>query len=131
MRHDLDEWIAAYLEGAGLTDAPQASPLFRAGQRRASPLDRSGHVTSRRATDAQAPAARPAGLPKILSPHSFRVLVVPRPALARTCRSRTSSTSPGTPIRAPPRFMTGAAAASAGIWWSGSPFERMGIIQRT
>ena len=33
VRHDLDEWIATYLDGAGLTDAPQASPLFRAGQR--------------------------------------------------------------------------------------------------
>ena len=37
VRHDLDEWIAAYLEGAGLTDAPQSSPLFRAGERRYSP----------------------------------------------------------------------------------------------
>ena len=75
VRHDLDEWIAAYLEGAGLTDAPQASPLFRAGERRSSPL------TDR----AMSPLAvqlmlkrrlRAAGLPKILSPHSFRVLVV-------------------------------------------------------
>ena len=38
VRHDLDEWISAYLEGAGLEDAPQASPLYRSGQRRASPL---------------------------------------------------------------------------------------------
>ena len=75
VRHDLDEWIAAYLDGAGLGEAPQASPLFRAGQRRASPL------TDR----AMSPLAvqlmlkrrlKAAGLPKILSPHSFRVLVV-------------------------------------------------------
>ena len=75
VRHDLDEWISAYLEGAGLEDAPQASPLYRAGQRRGSPL------TDR----AMSPLAvqlmlkrrlRAAGLPKILSPHSFRVLVV-------------------------------------------------------
>ena len=75
VRHDLDEWIAAYLEGAGLGEAPQASPLFRAGQRRSSPL------TDR----AMSPLAvqlmlkrrlKAAGLPKILSPHSFRVLVV-------------------------------------------------------
>ena len=75
VRHDLDEWIAAYLEGAGLTDAPQASPLFRAGKRRSSPL------TDR----AMSPLAmqlmlkrrlRAAGLPEILSLHSFRVLVV-------------------------------------------------------
>ena len=75
VRHDLDEWISAYLEGAGLEDAPQASPLYRAGQRRSSPL------TDR----AMSPLAvqqmlkrrlKAAGLPKILSPHSFRVLVV-------------------------------------------------------
>ena len=75
VRHDLDEWIAAYIEGAGLTKEPQASPLFRVGQRRSSPL------TDR----AMSPLAvqqmlkrrlRAAGLPKILSPHSFRVLVV-------------------------------------------------------
>ena len=57
VRHDLDEWIAAYLEGAGLTDAPQASPLFRAGRAPLQPVDRSGDVASRRAADAQAPAA--------------------------------------------------------------------------
>ena len=75
VRHDLDEWIAAYLEGCSLTTAPKTSPLFRAGQRRGSPL------TDR----AMSPLAvqlmlkrrlRAAGLPKILSPHSFRVLVV-------------------------------------------------------
>ena len=75
MRHDLDEWIAAYLEGAGLTDAPKAAPLYRAGERRGSPL------TER----AMSPLAvqlmlkrrlKAAGLPEILSPHSFRVLVV-------------------------------------------------------
>ena len=38
-------------------------------------VDRSGDVASRRAADAQA-RLRAAGLPKILSPHSFRVLVV-------------------------------------------------------
>ena len=38
VRHDLDEWIAAYIQGAVLTDAPKASPLYRAGERRYSPL---------------------------------------------------------------------------------------------
>ena len=75
VRHDLDAWIAAYLEGARLADAPKDSALFRAGQRRSSPL------TER----AMSPLAmqlmlkrrlKSAGLPKILSPHSFRVLVV-------------------------------------------------------
>ena len=75
VRHDLDEWIAAYLEGAGLAEAPKGSALFRAGRRRGSPL------TER----AMSPLAvqlmlkrrlKAASLPEILSPHSFRVLVV-------------------------------------------------------
>ncbi len=75
VRHDLDEWIAAYLEGAGLTDAPQSSPLFRAGERRSSLLtDRamSPPAVQRMLKRRMATA----GLPKILSSHSFRVLVV-------------------------------------------------------
>ena len=75
VRHDLDERIAAYFEGAGLAEAPKGSALFRAGQHRGSPL------TER----AMSPLAvqlilkrrlRAAGLPEILSLHLFRVLVV-------------------------------------------------------
>ena len=75
VRHDLDEGIAAYRERRGLADAPKGSALFRAGQRRGSPLTEL----------AMSPLAvqlmlkrrlRAAGLPEILSPHSFRVLVV-------------------------------------------------------
>ena len=75
VRHDLDEWIAAFLDGAGLGEAPQASPLFRAGQRRSSPLTEramSPHAVQLMLKRRLAAA----GLPKILSPHSFRVLVV-------------------------------------------------------
>ena len=75
VRHDLDEWIAAYLEGASLADAPKGSALFRAGARRGSPLTEGGMsplavqlMLKRR--------LKAAGLPEILSPHSFRVLVV-------------------------------------------------------
>ena len=75
VRHDLDEWIVAYLEGCGLTDAPQASPLFRAGKRRGSPL--TGRAMSPLPVQLMLKRRlRAAGLPKILSPHSFRVLVV-------------------------------------------------------
>ena len=66
---------------------------------------------------------RAAGLPKILSPHSFRVLVVTDLLSPRTCRSRTSSTWPGTPTPAPPRSMTGAGGASPATSSSGSPSE--------
>ncbi len=75
MRRDLDEWIAAYLKGAGLREAPRESWLFRAGQRRGSPLtDRvmlplAVQLVLKRRLKA-------AGLPEILSPHSFRVPVV-------------------------------------------------------
>ena len=75
VRHDLDEWIAAYLEGAGLTDAPQSSPLFRAGERRSSLLtDRAMSPPAVQQMLKRRMAT--AGLPKILSSHSFRVLVV-------------------------------------------------------
>ena len=43
MRHDLDEWIAAEVERAGLVDAPKAFPLSRACQRRYSPLTEWAH----------------------------------------------------------------------------------------
>ena len=75
VRHDLDEWIAAYVEGAGLREEPKASPLYRAGQRRGSPL--TDQAMSRLAVQLMLKRRlRPVGLPKILSPHSFRVLVV-------------------------------------------------------
>ena len=73
-RH-LDEWVATYLQGAGLTDAPEASPLFPAGERRSSPLTERAmspiavHQMLKRRLAA-------AGLPSKLSPHSFRVLVI-------------------------------------------------------
>ena len=75
MRHDLDAWIAAYVDGMGLVDAPKVRRFFGADQRRSNPL------TDR----AMSPLAvrlmlkcrlRAAELPKILSPHSFCVLVV-------------------------------------------------------
>ena len=56
VRHDLDEWIAAYLEGCG---ADGCAPGLAAVSRRAAarqPVDRTGDVASRRAADAQAPA---------------------------------------------------------------------------
>ena len=57
----LDEWIAAYLEGAG---PDGCAPGLAAVSRRSAPLQpahRSGDVASRRAADAQTPAARRPG----------------------------------------------------------------------
>ena len=47
VRHDLDVWIAAYLEAGRIDLSQKAAPLFRA-----------------------------AGLPEIVTPHGFRVMVV-------------------------------------------------------
>ena len=75
VRHDLDEWITAYVDGAGLAGAPKDSGQFRAGQGRGRALtDRplSPYAVERLLTR----RLQDAGLPEILSPHSFRVLVV-------------------------------------------------------
>ncbi len=75
VRHDLDAWLTAYIEGAGLEEAPKGSMMFRAGQSRHGTLtDRpmSPHAVRRMLKR----RLKAAGLPEILSPHSFRVLVV-------------------------------------------------------
>ena len=75
VRHDLDEWIAAYLAAAGVDGDPKDAPLFR-------PLTRSRAAfslrvlqpwTIRRILKRRLKAAR---LPRIISPHSFRAMVV-------------------------------------------------------
>ena len=75
VRHDLEGYILAWLDAAGLRDAPRDSPLFRTTVRRTKQLtDRSmsagdmGRVIKRRLKDA--------GLPPRLSPHSFRVTAI-------------------------------------------------------
>ena len=75
VRHDLDLWLGAYLEAAGIEADPKETPLFRAalGNRKLlsdSPLAANDmrRLLKRRLKDA--------GLPPIFSPHSFRVLVV-------------------------------------------------------
>ena len=74
-RHDLDRWLGAYLEAAGIEADPRETPLFRAalgnwkvfsdGPLAANDMRR---LLKRRLKDV--------GLPPIFSPHSFRVLVV-------------------------------------------------------
>jgi integrase/recombinase XerD len=75
VRHDLEGYILAWLDAAGLRDAPKDSPLFRTTVRRTKQLtDRGmsagdmGRVVKRRLKDA--------GLPPRLSPHSFRVTAI-------------------------------------------------------
>lgn len=75
VRHDLDGWLGAYIEEAGIEDAPKEVPLFRSAlgnRKRLSDRPLSANdmrrLLKRRLKDA--------GLPPIFSPHSFRVLVV-------------------------------------------------------
>src|SRR6516164_4231060 len=75
VRHDLEGFILAYVEAAGIAGDAKDSPLFRASNGRsrklaAKPLgtERICELVKRRLKDA--------GLPSRLSPHSFRVTAI-------------------------------------------------------
>ena len=75
VRHDLEGFILAYVEAAGIAGEAKDSPLFRASNGRsrklaAKPLgtERICELVKRRLKDA--------GLPSRLSPHSFRVTAI-------------------------------------------------------
>ena len=75
VRHDLDGWLRAYLDAAGISGDSKDAPLFRGSrrnQRRLIEQPFTAHAIRRmlkRRLDN-------AGLPDIISPHSFRVMVV-------------------------------------------------------
>ena len=75
VRHDLDDWLSAYIEEAGTQDASKDVPFFLAadGKRKAlSERPYTAHsmrqMLKRRLKDA--------GLPVLFFPHSFRVTVL-------------------------------------------------------
>lgn len=75
VRHDLEQVIFAYLDAAGLRDAPKETPLFRTAYLKTGRLTNNAmHVVDvcrmvkRRLKDAD--------LPSRLSPHSFRVTTI-------------------------------------------------------
>jgi integrase/recombinase XerD len=75
VREDLERFLTAYLEGAGLRSAPATEPLFRRLSRGARMLkatgmtaDDMGRMIKRRMSAI--------GLPEPLSPHSFRVATI-------------------------------------------------------
>ena len=75
VRHDLDEWLAAYLEAGCIDLSPKAAPLFLAAERWGLGLtDRP--MTAHGVRQMLKRRLHEAGLPEIITPHSFRVMVV-------------------------------------------------------
>lgn len=74
VRADLEGYLLAYLDAAGLVDTPAGSPLFRSADGKSGRLTGSGlsGVDVCRLVKRRLAAA---GLPSHLSPHSFRVAV--------------------------------------------------------
>ena len=75
VRRDLEAWIKEYMEAAGIEDAPAASPLFRPAEGKPRQLVErfyTAHSMRQQITR----RLKQAGLPAIISPHSFRVMVV-------------------------------------------------------
>jgi integrase/recombinase XerD len=75
VRHDLDAWLRAYLDVAGIIGQDDKMPLFRAADDKRRQLTAAAYrahsmrqMLKRRLEDA--------GLPHLFSPHSFRVAVV-------------------------------------------------------
>jgi site-specific recombinase XerD len=72
VRHDLEVFIRAYLEAAGISNEAKDRPLFRAGNGRKKELTDNA-LDSRVVCDLVKRRLKDAGLPLRLSPHSFRV----------------------------------------------------------
>jgi site-specific recombinase XerD len=75
VRHDLEGFILAYVEVAGIAAEAKDRPLFRAGNGRSKKLT-GGPLTSKRICELVKRRLKDAGLPKRLSPHSFRVTAI-------------------------------------------------------
>ena len=75
VRHDLEQMLFEYIDAAGIPNAPRDTPLFRTAYRKTGRLTEHGmyvvdvcRMVKRRLRDA--------GLPTLLSPHSFRVTTI-------------------------------------------------------
>jgi integrase/recombinase XerD len=75
VRHDLEGFIVAYIEAAGIAGDPRDTPLFRASNGRRRILSGKG-MTSKRICELVKRRLKDAGLPSRLSPHSFRVTAI-------------------------------------------------------
>ena len=75
VRHDLEGYIRAYLEAAGLTGEPKETPLFQTSNGTSGKLTGKA-MDSRVVCDLVKRRLKDAGLPSRLSPHSFRVAAI-------------------------------------------------------
>jgi integrase/recombinase XerD len=75
VRHDLEGFIRAYLDAAGLAAEAKDSPLFRAGNGRTKRLTGNA-MSSKVICELVKRRLKDAGLPSRLSPHSFRVTAI-------------------------------------------------------
>jgi integrase/recombinase XerD len=75
VRHDLEGFILAYVEAAGIGGVAKESPLFRMGNGRTRKLSRTA-MTSKRICELVKRRLKDAGLPSRLSPHSFRATAI-------------------------------------------------------
>jgi integrase/recombinase XerD len=75
VRHDLEGFILAYVEAAGIAGEARDSPLFRASNGRSRKLA-SKPLGTERICELDKRRLKDAGLPSRLSPHSFRVTAI-------------------------------------------------------
>ena len=75
VRHDLEGFILAYVEAAGIAGDGKDTPLFRASNGRTRTLTGKA-MTSKRICELVKRRLKDAGLPENLSPHSFRVTAI-------------------------------------------------------
>lgn len=75
VRHDLEGYIRAYLDAAGIATGPKDLPLFRASNGRTRKLG-ARPLSSKQICELVKRRLKDAGLPSRLSPHSFRVTAI-------------------------------------------------------
>ena len=76
VRHDLEGFILAYVEVAGIAGDGKGKPLFRAGINGMAKRLTGNAPTSKRICELVKRRLKDAGLPSRLSPHSFRVTAI-------------------------------------------------------